>query len=188
MYAQRVASKTTSLTRFADPPLMPKHELMLRNGATTRRSTSTTPREARARPLRSRQAGRGTWSRPWRYRRSFATLTCSAGSKPSGLPSSPLAASTRTRAVHPPHVPLVAGRAAARAAAAARPAAAEPAGGGRRALEQTDRDHSPNTAASPPVAARSKRKVLLGRRRNPQPFQDRIAVMTRRSRAQFAVS
>ncbi|EOD12259.1 hypothetical protein EMIHUDRAFT_247548 [Emiliania huxleyi CCMP1516] len=30
MHAQRVAAKTTSLTRFADPPLMPKHELMLR--------------------------------------------------------------------------------------------------------------------------------------------------------------
>ena len=30
MHAQRVASKTTSLTRFADLPLVPKHELMLR--------------------------------------------------------------------------------------------------------------------------------------------------------------
>ena len=30
MHAQRVAAKATSLTRFADPPLMPKHELMLR--------------------------------------------------------------------------------------------------------------------------------------------------------------
>jgi len=99
MHAQRVAAKTTSLTRFADPPLMPKHELMLRNGATTRRSTSTTPREARASPQRSRRTRRGTWSRPWRCRRSFATLTCSAGSKPSGAPSSPRAASMRTRAV-----------------------------------------------------------------------------------------
>ena len=30
MHALRVASKTTSLTRFADLPLVPKHELMLR--------------------------------------------------------------------------------------------------------------------------------------------------------------
>ena len=30
MHAQRIASKTTSITRFADLPLVPKHELMLR--------------------------------------------------------------------------------------------------------------------------------------------------------------